>query len=375
MRVLVLLLLLLLVATQARAQPVPLLLGIEGPINSFSGDEENLGFRMAFRDANAQGGIGGRPIELRGYPRDGGAAIDQAMANARRLVEADGVFALVSFGGPVAIPLAAYAEANRVPYLFPHTALIDSANKRYLFTSFPGYAGEAEVMLRYLAGERGARRIDIVHDANVYGQQFLGWVRDDAGRFGYEFAGNAPVSTREPGDLAPALRTLAGADTVVMALYPAQAKALMAAKAAENWAGRLVSVGPLTDEAYLVLPGGVAEGTLGFCYYPDPERSAAPGVAAYRDALARDPSGHTPNRYSLYGYVFGRLIVEGLRRAGPDATRDQFIDALERVTGWDSGGILPPVTMTPGDHHAQTAGFICELTDGRFRPLSGWSTP
>ena len=28
-----------------------------------------------------------------------------------------------------------------------------------------------------------------------------------------------------------------------------------------------------------------AEGTLGFCYYPDPEKSAEPGVAAYRAAM------------------------------------------------------------------------------------------
>ena len=56
-----------------------------------------------------------------------------------------------------------------------------------------------------------------------------------------------------------------------MALYPEQAQALMAARARAGWRGRMVSTGPLTDEASLALPDGSADGTLGFCHYPDPQ--------------------------------------------------------------------------------------------------------
>ena len=85
--------------------------------------------------------------------------------------------------------------------------------------------------------------------------------------------------------------------------------------------------------------------------------------------------GHPLNRYSLYGYVFGSLVVEGLQRAGKDLTRDSFLDAMESIRDWDSGGILPPVSFSPEDHHAQDAGFICELKDGRFLALSDWVAP
>ena len=91
----------------------------------------------------------------------------------------------------------------------------------------------------------------------------------------------------------------------------------------------MVSVGPLTDEAHLNLPGAAAEGTLGFCYYPDSQRSETPGAAGYRAALSQTEPGHAPNRYTMYGYVFGKLVVDGLRRAGPDLTREGFVDALE----------------------------------------------
>ena len=91
--------------------------------------------------------------------------------------------------------------------------------------------------------------------------------------------------------------------------------------------------------------------------------------------MTRYYPGHELNRYSLYGYVFGNLVVEGLERAGKDLTRDSFLDAVESIRDWESGGILPPVSFSVDDHHAQDAGFICELENGRFRALSDWLAP
>ena len=57
-------------------------------------------------------------------------------------------------------------------------------------------------------------------------------------------------------------------DAVIMALYPAQARKVVEAKASLGWRDvRLVSSGPLSDEQYLNVEGGHAEGTLGFCHY------------------------------------------------------------------------------------------------------------
>jgi branched-chain amino acid transport system substrate-binding protein len=91
--------------------------------------------------------------------------------------------------------------------------------------------------------------------------------------------------------------------------------------------------------------------------------------------MAEHYPGHALNRYSLYGYVFGRLVIEGLERAGPNLTQAGFLDAMESIRDWDSGGIMPPVSFSATDHHAQTAGFICELRDGRFQALSDWINP
>ena len=355
-----------------------ILVGIEGPTNAFSSDEENLGMRLVVQVTNDGGGIHGRQLVPRGYPRAGGAGIEDAVANVKRLVEQDDVFVVFNHGGPASVSIAPYAMQRRVPYLFPHTALLTADADRYVFTSYPRYLGETQVMLRELAVTRHFTRIGIIHDENEYGRFFFNQLTENAGRFGYVVAGARSLRERTPADLTGELADLrkSSPDAIILALYPEQARRVMEAKARLDWRSvRMVSTGPLTDEQYLNVAGGYADGTLGFCYYPDPNASDEPGVAEYRRLMARYYPGHAVNRYSLYGYAFGNLLVEGLRRTGADLTRERFIDAMESIQDWTSGGIMPPVSFSKTNHHAQRAGFICELEDGRFRALGGWTEP
>ena len=351
-------------------------IGMEGDAHSFSVDEENLGMRLVLREVNEGGGVHGRRLVDIAYPRDPSENV-ASLANVRRLVEEDGVFLLFNFGGPASVDIGAYAMENEVPYLFPHTALLTVDGNRHVFTSFPRYEGETAVMLRYLAEERGVKRVGVLHAPNDYGGYFVDRVAERAGELGYAVAGFEPIPLR-PDDVEPQVARLRARqpDAVILALYPAQARKVVEAKAALGWSDvRLVSSGPLTDEQYLNVPGGHADGTIGFCHYPDPNESDEPGVRRYRELMAKHFPGHELNRYSLYGYVFGSLVVEGLRRAGRELTRESFLDAMESIRDWDSGGILPPVSFSATNHHAQRAGFVCELVDGRFEPVSGWLEP
>jgi ABC-type branched-subunit amino acid transport system substrate-binding protein len=351
-------------------------IGVEADVGSLSLDGENLGFRLAFREANAAGGVHGRRF-VWSERRRAGAAPGNVLAVARQMIDEDGAFAVVNFSGPAIVDIAALARARKVPLLFPHTALVSSAGERYLFTSFPRFEGEAAVMFRHLVEARAMRRLAIAHDANAYGVLFRDLLRAHAERLGYTIVAEIPVTVRKPADLSRELAALtaAGPQAVVMALYPEQAQGLMAARARAGWPVTMVSTGPLTDEASLSVPGGGADGTLGFCHMPDPARSDAPGVVRYRAALARFAPGRGPDRYTMYGYTFGRLVVDGVARAGRDLTRERFIDALERIADWDAGGVVPNVTFSPADHHAQRAGFICEMRDGRLVPRSDWIAP
>jgi branched-chain amino acid transport system substrate-binding protein len=353
-----------------------ILIGMEGQANSFSVDEENLGMHLVIKHVNANGGVHGRKLVPVTRSRGREDPVNQGIRNAKSLVEEGKVFLLFNFGGPASVQIGQYAMENDVPYFFPHTALLKVDGDRHVFTSYPRYAGESRAMLGYLAEERGFKRIAVVHAPNIYGEYFRGRAEELANELGYYYAGaQALESNAENADEEIAGLKALNPDVVIMALYPEGARKAIQAKAALNWNVQLVSSGPLTDEQYLNVDGGHAEGTLGFCHYPDPNESDAPGIATYRSLMDEHFPGHALNRYSLYGYVFGSLVVEGLERAGTDLTKDALLDAMESIQDWDSGGILPPVNFSATDHHAQDAGIFCELEDGRFKQLGGWYSP
>lgn len=323
---------------------------------AISVDDENLGFQLALRDAD---------VLFLGVPRTSHARI---ATDARRLIEQEKVsFLLNFFGGPESNDVADLANEHHVPYLFPHTFLLPPWPGKYVFSALPPYRNEIAVMVRYLRN-RGLTRIAVLGAANRYGAIYE------------EAFGNMPgrtVASHQPDSLVEEMRALRALqpDAVVLALYPYQARKAMQAKAELGWHDvQLVSAGPLTDEQFLQMPDGHAEGIVGFCYFPDPALSSEPGIVAYREAMARWHPGHRLNRYSLFGWLYGRITDEALRRAG-SARADDLVAALESFDQWDTGGITPPVSFSRNRHHAQYAGLICRMEGGRFVQTSSWQMP
>ena len=76
--------------------------------------------------------------------------------------------------------------------------------------------------------------------------------------------------------------------------------------------------------------------------------------------------GMTVSYSAMEGYMAAKVLVEGLRRAGPNLTRERFIQALESIRDYDLGGVV--VSFGPKDH---TGSEYVETTiigkDGRFR--------
>jgi ABC-type branched-subunit amino acid transport system substrate-binding protein len=72
-----------------------------------------------------------------------------------------------------------------------------------------------------------------------------------------------------------------------------------------------------------------------------------------------------PGTHSRIGYAAAQLVVEGLRRAGPDLTREGLIAALEGLKEW-TGGLLPPISYGPDDHRGLTALALQRSIGGRW---------
>jgi len=86
--------------------------------------------------------------------------------------------------------------------------------------------------------------------------------------------------------------------------------------------------------------------------------------------MAREYADETPGTHSRIGYAAAQLVVEGLRRAGPELTRSSFLAALETIEDW-TGGLLPPISYSPTDHRGLTALAILRAVKGRWMVEKG----
>ena len=101
----------------------------DGPASAL-GLGMRLGMQAAFAEVNAAGGVNGRQIELKTY--DDGYEPDAAIANTKKLIDEDQVFALIGeVGTPTSKAAQPIAKAAGVPFIGPFTGagfLRDPAN-------------------------------------------------------------------------------------------------------------------------------------------------------------------------------------------------------------------------------------------------------
>jgi ABC-type branched-subunit amino acid transport system substrate-binding protein len=74
---------------------------------------------------------------------------------------------------------------------------------------------------------------------------------------------------------------------------------------------------------------------------PDPSSPAVPISREFQKSLkAAQASAEDWNQAGLEGYIAARVLVEGLRRAGPQPTRAGLRTALEQLSALDLGGYV-----------------------------------
>ena len=363
------------VAAQQGVSDTEIVLGcsnsFSGPL-AFTGEQATkFGVDLYVRVVNEAGGIHGRKIRTVYY--DDGYKPQDAVANTRKLVEQDRIFAVIApQGTPPVVATLEYLEEQRVPLLFPFQGSPVTRGRKYVFSGMTLYDRQSKMMIDYLAGPRKYRTFGVLYQDDEYGKAFLTSFEKDLARHNLKITAAESVK-RGATDVSAQIAKLQAARPQVtfLVLTPGPGAQALKERQKIGWTDTvMVSSGPLTDERYLALAGDAAEGVEGLSLWPDPLTSDLPGVKAYREAMQKHFPKNEPNRYSLSGYVAGMLFAEGARRAGKNLTRESLITALEGIKGWDSG-ILPPITIG-SDHETQRQGFWVRVEKGRFKQLTDW---
>jgi len=333
-----------------------------------------------FEEINSQGGIYNRRIELK-FAETGETAAATA-ASVERLIAGEQIFALS--GAMIAgadREVATLAQNSEVPLVGPFTLYppVGASVNRQVFYLLSGIEDQARALVVFAARKfaddktTAAARAGIVYQESDFNAVVAAGIGEQIKKAGW----SAPVSVkyaRGKFDAGAIVRELSakGVNAVFLIGGGEDPRALLAAAEKAQWTPALYVPGTLTGKDILDAPPAF-KGRI-FLSFPSVPADIKPAGLENLRALAAKyklPQGHIAAQISAY--VSAQLLVEGLKRAGRDLSREKLIGALETLYEYDTG-LTPPLTYGPNRRIGAAGAYIVtvELEKKQFAPAGGW---
>jgi hypothetical protein len=81
-----------------------------------------------------------------------------------------------------------------------------------------------------------------------------------------------------------------------------------------------------------------------------------PAADRYIEIVTKiDPKLKGREGFCVQGATDVAILVEGLKRAGRNLTRESFVKAMETIKDYTDNGLTAPLTFTPDRHHGYNA--------------------
>jgi branched-chain amino acid transport system substrate-binding protein len=345
-----------------------------GMVNAQTGISNHIGLELKegylayFLRVNREGGIFGR--QIRSIDFDDHFEPLETIFYTERLINTNRVFALVGYVG-TANSMTALSMINEAHLIFlgPMTGA-ESLRHPVLplvFNVRASYAEEIESLLGYLVNELGNKKIAVVRQNDSFGDDgFKSLTRSLQSRH------LEPVTdckfVRNSVDMQPALDQIVSTrpDAVIIlgTLRPI-VSLLDRAKSTDLRHTRFCTLSTISAHMLIKAAGPTCEGMILSQIVPSPEDTSMPLARSFQADMRA--SGTTDfSSVSLEGYVGAILLVDGIRRAGPDLTEQRCIDSLNH-TDLD----LQPlrIVWNNSDHSGSHAVFLTQIKNGKLESL------
>ncbi|KQO27136.1 ABC transporter substrate-binding protein [Acidovorax sp. Leaf78] len=328
--------------------------------------ETTDGAKLYIDMVNAKGGINGQKIELTSLDDKFDPKI--AAENARKLIEDNNVLALfLTRGTPHTEAMIPLLEKHGVALVAPSTGamVLHQPVRKYIFNVRATYQREAEKAMTHLAS-MGISRIAVVYADDSFGADGVAGAQK-----GLAGAKLTPVALekfdRAKPDFTAIAAKVAKADTQAV-LIIASGSTVVEANTAFRTAGSAAQIVTLSNNAsggFIKSLGANARGVIVTQVYPNERAVTYPMVKEAQElAKAKGAGDITPAM--LEGYAAAKVLVEGIRRAGPKPTREKLHAGLESIKKLDLGGL--EVSYSPEDHTGLDFADLSIIgTDGKFR--------
>lgn len=328
-----------------------------------------------FKYINDQGGVNGRKIVYK--IEDDGYQPPRTVEVVKKLVEQDKVFAIFNgLGTPTHSQVFEWLNENKIPdmYIASGATKWTEPVRRYVFAFQPDYRVEGTLLARYAIQNLPGKKAGIFYQNDDFGKDGARWFEETLKKANY------PVVARESyevnaTDFSSQIIKLrdAGAEAVLLFCVPRPCALFL--KQAEQLGYRatfLMSAVSNDPEMFNTAGPSTMEGVITLGWLPLFDDTTNPRIRQHHEILQKYAPGLQPQNFTVYGQMAAEMMVETLRRAGRDLTREKLIDAAESIKNWGDNLAGVAVTMSPTDHRPFKAMRYMKFTGGRIIFISDY---
>lgn len=331
------------------------------------------GSDMIFNRINESGGIHGRKIKT--VREDDQCNPQQAVSAVKKLISDHKVF-LINGGGCSNASLAQrpYIEEAGVPFVvFSATNdRITTPLAKPIFRVVMKASEEGAIQARFVNSIPGVKRVAIVSQRDAWGVAKYDGFMAEAKKIGLNVVADEEMTVDTPDGTAQALKiSQAKPDVVVTLLFPKPTLTFL--RAAHQYGLTKLplighsSVSDLTDlDQKLGLKGALNN------FYTISLTKFSPSDDAAR-TIRENFKKYFPKaeftQYAMWGIASAEVIVEALRRAGPQLTRERFIAAMEDIKNFESSVFPGRLSFSSTDHDGNKSGLFVRLVNGQSQTV------
>ncbi len=338
---------------------------------SFLGTEYLHGAMCMIKQINKEGGIHHRKITV--IADDDGYDPPPCVATTQKYIHKARVFSLFCYvGTPTTVKIIDTVEENKIPLLglFTGADKLRFPFRHYIFNVRSSYYQETNAVVRYFVEEKGLRRIAVFYQYDDYGFDGLKGTQIALQKYGL-----SPVATgsfvRGTLDVEDALGKIQASQAqavIMIGTYSPCAKFIKEARD-RRYNPLFHNVSFVGADKLVQELGDAGEGVLITQVVPPPtQRILLPATEQYSRLLSQYYPQDRPNFVSFEGFINARVLIEALRRAGRDISREGFIRALESIKE-HYVGIGAVINFGPRDHQGIDDVYLTEVKDGQLQLL------
>jgi branched-chain amino acid transport system substrate-binding protein len=335
-----------------------ILIGGTAPLSgeAAAGGAVARGAEAYFEYVNSRGGVHGRRIEYKYL--DDGYDPGRTVQAVRQLVQQDRVFAIFStLGTSNNLAIQPFLNAARIPHVFVASGArtFGSDYRRYPWTIgyIPTYTAEGRIYARHILQTRPGARIAVLYQDDEYGKELLNGLRSGLGPRARQIVrtvGYDPTASDVRSQIARLKASRA--DTLVLIAFGKFSIQSFIYLRQLDWRPRTTYINAVAASSSLMRlsPPQATTGAISIGFFKDPAAPALNndrGIRLFRTVLSRfgPPGASTRDGYYLAGMASAYSLVDTLRRAGRNPTRQRVMNQAIRLREAGNPFLLPGIVL------------------------------